>query len=257
MGQFEGKTILITGGAGDIGLATAKRFAIEGASIALVDIKSMESSLAVLGKHAKAYECDVTDYQQVEQMVSSVVKDFGKIDMLFNNAGIQGEFAMLHTYPVEDFHRVIQINLIGAFHVLRCVSAHMVETGGGTIVNTASMAGVDGPVNMAAYGASKFAIIGLTQTAAKDLAPFGIRANSISPGFMGPGFMWDRQIDLQAAVGSQYYDTDRAVVTQQMIGAVPLRRYGLIEEIPPAVVFLMSNESSYITGVNIKLSGGI
>ncbi|NCC14606.1 MAG: SDR family oxidoreductase, partial [Spirochaetia bacterium] len=112
-------------------------------------------------------------------------------------------------------------------------------------------------VNMAAYGASKFAMIGLTQTAAKDLAPFGIRVNSISPGFMGPGFMWDRQVDLQASVGSQYYDSDRSVVVKQMIGAVPLRRYGLIEEIPPTVMYLMSDDSSYITGVNIKLSGGI
>ena len=97
----------------------------------------------------------------------------------------------------------------------------------------------------------------MTQTAAKDLAPFGIRVNSISPGFMGPGFMWDRQVDLQAAAGSQYYDRDRNIVAQQMINTVPMRRYGGIEEIPGTVAYLMSDDSSYVTGVNIKISGGI
>jgi len=260
MKRFVGKTILVTGGAGDIGLATAKSFASEGANIALVDIKGMDRAVEQLqpfGTKVMGFSCDVTSFDSVEKTVSDVVGEFGSIDLLFNNAGIQGEFEMLHRYPVEDFHRVIEVNLIGAFHVLRAVSAHMGERGGGVIVNTASMAGVDGPVNMAAYGASKFAIIGLTQTAAKDLAPFGIRVNSISPGFMGPGFMWDRQVDLQAAVGSHYYDSDRSIVAKQMIGAVPLRRYGLIEEIPPTVMYLMSDDSSYITGVNIKLSGGI
>lgn len=258
--RFQHKSIMITGGAGDIGLATAIRFGKEGASVALVDVKDMANAaeqVAATGALVRTYRCDVTDYGDVERTVENIVADFGKIDLLFNNAGIQGEFKQLHQYPVDDFAKVIQVNLIGAFHVLRSVAARMVEQKGGVIVNTASMAGVDGPVNMAAYGASKFAMVGLTQTAAKDLAPFGIRVNSISPGFMGPGFMWDRQVDLQAAVGSQYYDTDRNVVVKQMIGAVPLRRYGNIEEIPGTVVYLMSDDSSYVTGVNVKLSGGI
>lgn len=258
--QFSDKTIIVTGGAGDIGLATAVRFGKEGANVALIDVKEMASAafaIAKTGARVKTYTCDVANYKQVEKTIELIAKDFGHIDMLFNNAGVQGLFTQIHTYPVDDFAQVIQINLIGAFHVLRAVSAYMVGNGGGNIVNTASMAGVDGPVNMVAYGASKFAIIGMTQTAAKDLAPFKIRVNSISPGFMGPGFMWDRQVDLQAAVGSQYYDTDREVVAQQMINAVPMRRYGLIEEIPGTVVYLMSDDSSYITGVNIKLSGGI
>lgn len=110
---------------------------------------------------------------------------------------------------------------------------------------------------MAAYGASKFALVGLTQTAAKDLAPYNIRVNAISPGYMGPGFMWDRQVDLQAAANSQYYDKDRNVVAKQMVGEVPLRRYGSIEEIPGTVAYLMSDDSSFTTGENIKISGGI
>ena len=258
--QFSNKTIIVTGGAGDIGLTTAVRFGQEGANVALIDIKDMASAaftVAKTGARVTTYTCDVTNYKEVEQTIAEIAKDFNHIDMLFNNAGVQGQFKQIHTYPVDDFAQVIQINLIGAFHVLRAVSAYMVDHGGGNIVNTASMAGVDGPVNMVAYGASKFAMIGMTQTAAKDLAPFNIRVNSISPGFMGPGFMWDRQVDLQAAVGSQYYDVDREMVAQQMINAVPMRRYGLMEEIPGTVVYLMSDDSSYVTGVNIKLSGGI
>lgn len=260
MKRFDGETILITGGAGDIGLATAKHFAQEGADVALVDVKGLEAAvdkLAPIGTKVKGYICDVTCYDEVEKTVADVARDFTRIDLLFNNAGIQGEFQPIHRYPVEDFHKVIEVNLIGAFHVLKVVSIHMIEMGGGVIVNTASMAGVDGPVNMPAYGASKFAMIGMTQSAAKDLAPYGIRVNSISPGFMGPGFMWDRQVELQAKANTQYYSTDREVVAKQMIGAVPLRRYGLIEEIPPTVMYLMSEDSSYVTGVNIKLSGGI
>lgn len=258
--RFENKSVLITGGGGDIGLATAKYLAEEGARIALVDIQKLDEAARVLSDlnaTVYTYQCDVTDYDAVTRMVESAVKDLGRIDFLFNNAGIQGEFAKIHTYPPDDFAKVIQVNLIGAFHVLRAVSAHMVEQGGGAIVNTASMAGVAGPVNMAAYGASKAAIIGLTWTAAKDLAPYKVRVNAISPGFMGPGFMWDRQVDLQAAADSQYYDSDREVVARQMVDEVPMRRYGAIEEIPPTVAYLLSDESSYSTGINIKLSGGI
>lgn len=257
--RFNGKVCIVTGGGGEIGLATAKRLAEEGAAIALIDVKGLERSQEQLEKITKvnSYICDVSRYPEVEATVASVRQDFGHIDMLFNNAGIQGAFAPIHTYPVEDFHSVIEINLVGAFHVLRAVSAVMVAQGGGVIVNTASMAGVAGPVNMTAYGASKWAIVGMTKTAAKDLAPYNIRVNSIAPGFMGPGFMWDRQVDLQAQAGSQYYAADRDVVAQQMIGEVPMRRYGSIEEIPGTVAYLMSDDSSYSTGINIQISGGI
>jgi len=258
--RFLGKVCVVTGGAGEIGIATALRLASEGSDIALVDLKDMESALSRIGKtgvRCIGYTCNVAKYDEVEKTVEAIQKDFSKIDMLFNNAGIQGSFSQIHTYPVEDFHQVISINLIGAFHVLRAISAVMVAQKSGVIVNTASMAGVGGPVNMAAYGASKFALVGLTQTAAKDLAPYNIRVNAISPGFMGPGYMWDRQVDLQAAAHSQYYDKDRTVVVKQMVGEVPMRRYGSIEEIPGTVAFLMSEDASYTTGENIKISGGI
>ncbi len=258
--RFAHKMCIVTGGAGEIGISTALRLAKEGADIALVDLKDMDSAIErikVTGVRCIGYTCNVVNYSEVEECVTAIRKDFTTIDMLFNNAGIQGAFSQIHTYPVEDFHQVISINLIGAFHVLRAVSAVMVEQNGGVIVNTASMAGVGGPVNMAAYGASKFALVGLTQTAAKDLAPYNIRVNSISPGFMGPGFMWDRQVDLQAAANSQYYGKDRNIVAAQMVSEVPLRRYGSIDEIPGTVSYLMSDDSSFTTGENIRISGGI
>jgi NAD(P)-dependent dehydrogenase (short-subunit alcohol dehydrogenase family) len=123
-------------------------------------------------------------------------------------------------------------------------------------VNIASMAGVSGAPNMPAYSASKAAVIGLTKATAKDLAPHGIRVNSVSPAFVGPGRMWETQVARQAAAGSQYYATDPDEVAAQMIGMVPLRRYGSVQEVATVVAFLLSDDASYVTGVNVEVSGG-
>lgn len=260
--EFEGKSILITGGAGDIGFAVAERFSAEGAAILLTDMKEdklreRKEQLEERGGKAYTYVADVTDVASLQGMVRKIEKDGLRIDMLFNNAGYQGEFKKTFEYPPEDFEKVITINLVGAFNVLRVVSEHMVRKGGGAIVNTASMAGVDGPPNMIAYGASKFGVVGMTETASKDLAPYKIRVNAISPAFMGPGYMWDRQVELQAKADSQYFDKDPKVVAEQMIGSVPMRRYGDITEIPGTVVYLMGKDASYVTGINVPIAGGI
>ena len=260
--RFVGKTILITGGAGNIGLKTAHRFAREGAAIALLDINrdKLEIALEELSKYnvlTLSVICDVVDMSSVIQAMKQVIEKLGAIDMLFNNAGYQGEFQPVQSYPENDFKRVLDINLLGAFNVLKTVASHMVERRTGAIVNTASMAGVDGPPNMVAYGASKFALIGMTQTAAKDLAPYNIRVNSISPGYMGPGYMWDRQVELQAKACTQYFNNDINKTAAQMISQIPMRRYGDIDEIPGTVAFLMSDDSSYITGINVPIAGGI
>ncbi len=260
--RFAGRTAIVTGGAGSIGLAVAKRLAREGAGIALVDVDGKAltaagSEVEALGTPTRSYVCDVSDRAAVARMVSTAVKDFGRVDLLFNNAGYQGLFAPVHLYPEDDFDRVLRINVAGAFYVLRAVGAHMTVAGGGAIVNTASMAGVGGPPNMIAYGASKFAMVGMTQSAAKDLAPHRVRVNAISPAFMGPGVMWDRQVAMQAAAHTQYFSEDPDVVAKQMIGSVPMRRVGSIDEIPGTVAFLLSDDASYITGVNIPISGGI
>ena len=118
------------------------------------------------------------------------------------------------------------------------------------------MAGVGGAPNMAGYSASKAAVIGLTKSSAKDLAPFNIRVNAISPAFIGPGAMWDRQVELQASAGSQYFSADPAEVATQMISTIPMRRFGSLEEVASVVEFLLSPAASYLTGVNIEISGG-
>ncbi|MFQ4137975.1 SDR family NAD(P)-dependent oxidoreductase [Nodosilinea sp. PGN35] len=258
---FMGKTILITGGAGEIGRATAHRFAANGAAVVLLDIN--ETKLAEVAQGLKDYGnpvytfcCDVTQSEAVAQAFARVIEQVGHLDYVFNNAGYQGAFATTDEYPEEDFQKVIDINVVGVFHILKAAARHLRATGGGAIVNMASHAGVDGPPNMLAYAASKFAVIGMTQTAAKDLAPHGIRVNALSPSLIGPGMMWTRQTELQAGVGSQYFDSSPKVVEQQMIDSVPLRRLGRLEEVASGVAFLMSDEASYITGFNLDITGG-
>jgi 2-dehydro-3-deoxy-L-rhamnonate dehydrogenase (NAD+) len=259
--HFKGKTILITGGAGDIGKATAQRFAANGAGVILLDLN--DTKMAEVAQELKGYNapvatfrCDVTLFQDVAKAFSSAIEQFGRIDYVFNNAGYQGVFAKTDDYPEDDFQKVIDINVVGVFNVLKAAAQHLRDSGGGAIVNMASHAGVVGPPNMLAYAASKFAVIGMTQTAAKDLAPHKIRVNALSPSLIGPGLMWTRQTELQAAVGSQYFDADPKVVEQQMIDSVPMRRLGSLEEVANGVAFLMSDEASYITGFNLDITGG-
>lgn len=259
---FAGKVTVVTGGAGDIGLATAKYLGERGAYIALLDIdedklKKAQTQLQSSNIKTLAVRCDITDPEQVKNALDQIVAGLGSVDLLFNNVGYQGDFAPTHQYSLDDFQRVMNINVNGAFTVLRIFSEHMASHGGGAVVNTASMAAVGGPPNMIAYATSKAALLGMTQTAAKDLAPHNIRVNAISPAYIGPGFMWTRQIELQAAAGSQYFDQDPTVVEQQMIGSIPMRRCGETDEIPSTVAFLLSDQSSYITGINVPIAGGI
>lgn len=199
---------------------------------------------------------DVTDASAVEQAFDDLNGDGVVPDLLFNNAGYQGDFANIVDYDPESFRRVLDINVVGVFNVLKSFSRALITAGRpGSVVNTASMAHGGAP-NMAAYSASKAAVIALTKTAAKDLAGNSIRVNSISPAFIGPGDMWDRQVQLQADTPSQYFSDDPAEVATQMISAVPLRRYGSLDEVAAAARFLLSDEASYITGFDLEVSGG-
>ncbi len=247
---------LITGAAGDIGRATALRLAEQAWSLALVDHPRVSEALdetrqrcATVGAAAWVDTFDVTDADGVERSVRACRDAIGVPTALFNNAGYQGAFERIDRYPHADARRVFAVNVLGAFTVLSVVSAAMVEAGGaGSIVCSASMAGVSGAPNMSAYSASKAAIIGLTKSAAKDLAPAGIRVNSVSPAFIGPGRMWDNQVASQAVVPSPYYADDPAEVARQMIAMVPLGRYGSTDEVARVVAFLLSDDASYLTG---------
>jgi NAD(P)-dependent dehydrogenase (short-subunit alcohol dehydrogenase family) len=258
--RFAGRVALVTGGAGDIGVAVARVLATEGATVALLDVdearlREAAGGLAEAGT-VVVVPCDVTREDQVDDAVASVATSLGRLDVVFNNAGLQGRFAPIDRYPADDFRRVLDVNVVGVFHVLRAAVPHLRATRG-AIVNTASHAGVVGPPNMAAYAASKFAVVGLTQTAAKDLAPAGIRVNAISPALIGPGTMWTRQVELQAATGTQYFDAAPDAVADAMVRSVPMRRLGSLDEVAGAVAFLLSDDASYITGVNLEITGGI
>jgi NAD(P)-dependent dehydrogenase (short-subunit alcohol dehydrogenase family) len=251
---------LVTGAGGDIGGAIAELLGRQGFALCLADHPSAGERLEAtagrcrkLGSEAATVLFDVTDEAGVEQALDSV----GPLGALVNNAGYQGVFAPADRYPLEDARRVLEVNVLGVMTVLAVVSRGMREVGhGGAIVNIASMAGVSGAPNMPAYSAAKAAVIGLTKSAAKDLAPAGIRVNAVSPAFIGPGRMWQNQVAQQAAAGSQYFANDPETVAAQMIGMVPLRRYGSVQEVASAVAFLLSDDASYVTGVNLEVSGG-
>jgi NAD(P)-dependent dehydrogenase (short-subunit alcohol dehydrogenase family) len=243
--------VLITGAAGDIGTAIAEVLAKRGYRLVLADHPDASERLDALCRRLAA-ECvtfDVTD----EAAVTAAVDKLGPLRGLVNNAGYQGVFAPVDRYPLADARRVMEVNVLGVMTVLAVAARAM---NGGSIVNIASMAGVSGAPNMPAYSASKAAVIGLTKSAAKDLAPKDIRVNAVSPAFIGPGRMWETQVAQQAAAGSQYYAADPEAVAEQMIGMVPLRRHGSVHEVATVVAFLLSDDASYVTGVNIEVSGG-
>eukprot|EP01084_Bolivina_argentea_P015924 29838_1 len=265
-GRFTKKNIIVTGGGGVFGSKCADRFASEGANVAIFDINdkagnkvSSELSKKYPNVKIQYFSVNITKEDAVNTAVDSVVKTFGRIDYLFNNAGYQGDFTKLHTYPVPDFRKVIDINVNGTFIVLKAVANAMIKQKpqGGSICQTASMAAHSGPPNMIAYGTSKAAVFHMTRIAAKDLAPYNIRVNSVSPAFIGPGFMWGRQIELQARADSIYYDKDPNIVKTQMIDCTPLRRYGSVDEVIGPVAFLLSDDASYLTGVDIQITGGM
>jgi NAD(P)-dependent dehydrogenase (short-subunit alcohol dehydrogenase family) len=253
-------TILVTGAAGDIGTAIASVLAERGHDLVLADHPVADSRLAEIvdrcrrrGAQAQGVAFDVTD----ESATVAVLEKLGAVDGLVNSAGYQGVFTPIEAYPYEDARRVLEVNVLGLITVLAAVGRAMIAEGeGGSVVNIASMAGVSGAPNMPAYSASKAAVIALTKAAAKDLAPAGIRVNAVSPGFVGPGRMWDAQFALQAAADTQYYAADPATVAAQMINMVPMRRYGSAEEVATVVAFLLSGDASYVTGINVEVAGG-
>ena len=260
--HLAGRTVLVTGAAGDIGSSTSIRLAAAGAHVVVADLSNAVGEVARQcgevnpdSEHT-TLQFDVTEPDDVARAFDELNTVGVAPDLLFNNAGYQGAFGNILDYDATDFRRVLDINVTGAFLVLKRFARDLVATSRpGAVVNMASMAHGGAP-NMVAYSASKAAVVALTKSAAKDLAPHSIRVNSVSPAFIGPGAMWERQVQLQAETASQYFSDDAVEVADQMIQTVPLRRYGSLDEVASVVEFLLSGASSYITAFDIEVSGG-
>ena len=275
--RFATKTIIITGAGGNFGRAGCIHFAKLGARIAAIDnnesalLETVQEVNNTIGDDAamiQTYVCDVTDPKSVQETVEKISKDFGELHMLWNNAGYQGQIKPTLEYDPVDFARVMNINVTGMFVVLQSVAKKMAAQKKATdsdtshshpfsIVNTASVAALRGTPAMVAYSSSKAAILAMTVSSAKDLAPHGIRVNSISPALIGPGFMWTRQNELHAASGSPYFSSDPEQVAQAKVGGVPMKRLGSIDEVIKSVAYLLSDDSSYTTGTNLVVDGGL
>lgn len=243
--RLKDKVAIITGAANGIGLAAAKTFAKEGAKVALADFDetvgaARAAELAEEGYEAAFFQVNVADRNSVDAMVQKVLGQFGKIDILVNNAGITRD-GMLHKLAVEDFQKVVDVNLTGVFNCAQAVVPALVQQGSGKIINTSSVSGVYGNVGQTNYAATKAGVLGMTKTWAKELGRKGINVNAVAPGFIETG--------MTAKVPEK--------VLEQMKMMVPLGRLGLPEDIANAYLFLASDESNYVNGTTLHVDGGI
>jgi len=245
MKRLEGKICLITGAAQGIGLATALKFAREGATVVVCDVKQAGVDAAVaqceaLGAPVLGFVMDVTQREMVDAVVAQVKVRLGRIDVLVNNAGITQD-ARLQKMTLEQFDRVIDVNLRGVFHCAQAVTETMVAQGSGVILNASSVVGLYGNFGQTNYAASKFGVIGFTKTWSRELGPKGVRVNAVAPGF----------------IATPILSTIPEKVIAEMEHRVPLGRLGQPEEIANVYAFLASDEASYINGTVIEVSGGM
>ena len=251
--DFTGKVALITGGGGGIGRATALGFALRGAKIVIVDHdeaqgKASADIVTQRGGDVRFVRADVTKSASVQDYVKAALDAYGRIDCFFNNAGIEGKVVPTQDYDEDVFDQVIAVNLKGVFLGLRHVLPVMLKQGGGTVVNTASVAGLFGGPGMPAYVASKHGVLGLTKVASTDVAPHGIRVNAVCPGPVETRMM--RSLESQRNPG------DPEGVHKAYSAAMPTGRYTLPEEVAGAVLYLCSDLSGNVTGTHIVVDGG-
>ena len=254
-GRLAGRSALITGASRGIGRAIAVRYAQEGADLVLAatrrDLLEQTQALAEAeGARVLLQVVDVSDRAQVQAMVVAAVAAFGRIDILVNNAGVYKAASLLDTSP-EDFDRVMQVNLYGAWHVLQQVLRQMHGQGHGKVVNMASTAGKAGSMNQSAYNASKHALVGLTRCAALEMGPLGITVNAICPGFVETDML--ESFSAHSAITGLPFEQ----ILANGKARVPLKRFLQPEEIAHLAVYLGSAESDGMTGQSLLLDGGL
>lgn len=246
MNLLSGKVAVITGSGRGIGRAIALKYAQEGADVVITDLKIDESvesfvkELQALGVRAKAYSSNAADFEAAHQLVDQVVSDFGRIDVLVNNAGITRDGLMMRMTE-DQWDLVINVNLKSAFNLIHAVTPVMLKQRSGSIINMASVVGVSGNAGQTNYSASKAGMIGLAKSIAKELGSRGVRANAIAPGFI--------TTDMTHALSEE--------VRKQWEAQIPLRRGGTPEDVANVATFLASDLSSYVTGQTIHVCGGM
>jgi NAD(P)-dependent dehydrogenase (short-subunit alcohol dehydrogenase family) len=249
MGKLDGKVAIITGAASGIGKATAILFAQEGAKVVVADITDDlgEETVKMINKSggkAIFVHVNISKAEDVENMIKTTVKAYGRLDIIFNNAGIEGASADTANYPENIFDKVVAVNLKGVWLGIKYAVPELLKNGGGSIINTTSVAGLVGFASSSAYSASKGGIIQLTKTAALEYAKQNIRVNCIAPGVIDTP-MIDRIIK------------DHPEVEEALIQAEPIGRLGKPEEIAQAALFLASGDSSFVTGTVLVVDGGL
>ncbi|MEF3302007.1 SDR family NAD(P)-dependent oxidoreductase [Paenibacillus sp. GYB003] len=246
MNRFAGKVVLVTGAGRGIGKAIARRFAAEGAKLALLsdveaDLRQTADELAAEGVEAERYIVDVSDERRVEAAVAAAANRFGRIDVLVNNAGIAWEEPVLDIKP-DRWKKIIDVNLNGMFWVAQATAKRMAEQGGGAIVNMASTNGLVGEAGYAHYNASKGGVVLLTKTMAVELGCKGIRVNAVCPGYI--------QTPMSEAID------DAEFVERYVRDKIPLGRVGRPEDVAGVFAFLASDDAAFITGETIVVDGG-
>ena len=243
---LEGKTALVTGGSRGIGEAIVKKFAEQGADVAFTYLssedraKNVESELKALGSNANAYRSDASSYEQAEELVKAVLEDYGKIDILINNAGITRDTLMLRMSE-EQWDQVIQTNLKSVFNLTKHALRPMLKNRSGSIINMSSVIGVFGNAGQANYAASKAGIFGFTKSIAKEVGSRNIRCNAIAPGF----------------IGTEMTDELDEKTKEAFLASIPMKRLGEGNDVANACLFLGSDLSTYISGQTLSVCGAL
>jgi NAD(P)-dependent dehydrogenase (short-subunit alcohol dehydrogenase family) len=250
--RLDGKVAVVTGAAGVIGSATVRLLAERGARIVAIDRREADLHAAIkdlpASAQALAVAADVSDEDEVADYVRAAIEKFGTIDVFYNNAGVEGDIAPITKYSLETFRRVIDVNVVGVFLGLKHVLPVMLKQNRGSIINTASIAGLIGSPEIAVYSASKHAVIGLTKSAAQECAATGVRVNCVCPGLIDSRML--------SAIIEGRNPGNAPVPNEKIVERIPARRLGQPSEVASIVAFLASDEASYVSGSAYTVDGG-